>query len=129
MAQVSTSRRCDVSAQDMWDRIGDPGRIHEWYPGIEATEMLDGGRTRVDTLEGGGRGVETILELGERHMRYRLEEAPLPVSGLVGTLSVREDGEHGCVVEWEATFEPEGVPEDEAVEIVRGVLQVGLDAL
>ena len=129
MARVSTSRRYEVSGQEMWERIGDPGRISEWHPAVEATEMLDGGRKRVDTLGGGGRVSATILEQAERHHTYRVEESPLPLDNLVGTLRVRDEGEGACVVVWGATFDPTGIPEDEAVELVRGIFQVGLDAL
>jgi hypothetical protein len=129
MARVGTSKRYDVSGQEMWERIGDPGRIYEWHPAVEATEMLDGGRKRVDTLGDGGRVSATILEQAERHHTYRVDESPLPLDNLVGTLRVRDEGEGACVVEWEATFDPAGIPEDEAVELVRGIFQAGLDAL
>ena len=88
MAQVSTSKRYDVSGAEMWERIGDPAAISEWHPAIEATEMLDGGKTRIDTLGDGGRVAETILEQGDRHLTYRIDESPLSVDNLVGTLSV-----------------------------------------
>lgn len=50
------------------------------------------------------------------------------MENLVGTLRVRDEGESACVVDWEATFEPAGIPEDEAVELVGGIFQAGLDA-
>ena len=129
MAQVNTSKRYDVPGEEMWERIGDPARIYEWHPAIEATEMLDGGKTRIDTLGDGGRVVETILEQGERYHSYRIDESPLPVDNLVGTVRVRDEGETACRVEWQATFEPAGIPEGEAVELVGGIFQAGLDAL
>ena len=129
MARVSTSKRCEVSGQEMWMRIGDPGRIYEWHPYLEATEVLDGGSKRVNTRVDGGRVSETILEQAERHHTFRIDESPLPLENLVGTLRVRDDGEGACVVEWEATFDPAGIPEDDGVELVRGFFQAGLDAL
>src|ERR671914_246412 len=66
MAQLSASKRYDVSGQEMWERIGNPGRIYEWHPAIEATEGLDGGKRRVNTLGEGGRVSETILERADR---------------------------------------------------------------
>ncbi len=129
MAQASTSKRCGVSGQEMWERIGDPGRLYEWHPAIQATEVLGGGLQRVNTREDGGRVSETILEQAERHHTFRIDESPLPLGNLVATLSVRDEGESACVVEWEATFDATGLPEDEAVELVRGFFQAGLDAL
>jgi hypothetical protein len=129
MAGVSGSQRYEVSGQEMWERIGDPGRIYEWHPAIEATEVLDGGKRRVNTLGDGGRVSETILERAERHHSWRIDESPLPVDNLIATLRVRDEGEGACIVEYEATFDPAGVPEDEAVELNRGFFQAGLDAL
>jgi polyketide cyclase/dehydrase/lipid transport protein len=129
MAQVSTSKRYDVSGQRMWERMGDPCRISEWHPFLETTEVLDGGKRRVNTRGDGGRVSETILALAERQYSYRIDESPLPFGNLVGTLRVRDEGDAACVVDWEATFDPAGIPEDEAVELVRGFFQAGLDAL
>ena len=129
MTEVHLSKRYDVPGQQMWERIGDPGKISEWHPAIEATEMLDVGNTRVDTIVGGGRVSETILEQGERHHTYQIDESPLPVENLVGTIRVRDETDDACVVAWDATFEPAGISEHEAVELVSGIFQAGLDAL
>jgi polyketide cyclase/dehydrase/lipid transport protein len=129
MAQVSTSKRYEVSGQEMWERIGDPGRISEWHPFLDATEVLDGGKRRINTRGDGGRVSETILEQAQRQYSYRIDESPLPFGNLVGILRVRDDGDGACVAEWEATFDPTGISEDEAVELVCGFFQAGLDAL
>ncbi len=129
MAQVSTSRRCEVPGGEMWERIGDPARLYEWHPAIEATEMRDGGTQRVNTRGDGGVVSETILERAERHHSFRIDESPLPLTNLVATLRVRDEGEGACIVQWEATFDPVGMPENEAGELVRGFFQQGLDAL
>jgi Polyketide cyclase / dehydrase and lipid transport len=129
MAEVKISKRYEVSGADMWERIGDPARIFEWHPAVEATEMRDGGQIRIDTLADGGRVAATILEQGERHHIYRVDESPLPVENLIGTISLRDQGEGACEVEWEATFEPVGIAEQEAIDLVRGIFQAGLDAL
>lgn len=129
MTEVKISKRYEVSGADMWERIGDPARIFEWHPAVEATEMRDGGQIRIDTLADGGRVAATILERGERHHTYRVDESPLPVENLIGTISVRDQGEGACEAEWEATFEPLGIAEPEAIDLVRGIFQAGLDAL
>jgi mxaD protein len=128
MAAVSVSKRYEVPPEEMWARIGDPGALAAWHPAIEATEVFDGGRTRVNLVVGGGRVAETILELTDRRQTWRIDESPLPYD-LVATLQVRDDGGAACVVEWNATFEPNGVSEPEAAEMIRGFFQAGLDAL
>jgi hypothetical protein len=129
MAEVSVCEGYDVPAEEMWQRIGDPADIYRWHPAIEATEMADGGKTRIDTLPDGARVSETILEQGERHHTYRIDESPLPVENLVGTIRVRDEQGSACVVEWDASFDAVGVSDAEAVELVRGIFQAGLDAL
>lgn len=102
MADVRVSKHYELPAQKMWDRIGDPSKLSEWHPAIEKTEMLDDGKRRINTVVGGA---------------------------LVATIRVRDEGEDACSVEWEATFEPVGVPAHEAVDLNRGFFQAGLDAL
>ena len=129
MAHVRVSKRYEVAAEKMWERIGDPGQLAEWHPAIEKTEVLDGGNKRVNTVVGGGLVSETILEQAGRHHTFRIDDGPLPVDNFVATIRVRDDGESACCVEWDATFEPVGVADHEAVELNRGFFQAGLDAL
>ncbi|HEV2766081.1 MAG TPA: SRPBCC family protein [Acidimicrobiales bacterium] len=129
MADVRVSKHYEVPAKMMWDRIGDPGKLSEWHPAIEKTEMFDDGKRRINTVVGGAVVSETILEQAERHHKFRIDDSPLPVDNLVATIRVRDEGGKACSVEWEATFEPVGVPAHEAVALNRGFFQAGLDAL
>ncbi len=128
MAEVSVAKRYEVPAEEMWGRIGDPGALATWHPGVETTEVLDGGQTRVNTVTGGGRVVEPILEQTDRGYTFGIAESPLPLRRFVSTIRVRGDG-GACVVEWDATFEPSGVSDGAASDLVRGFFQAGLDAL
>ena len=129
MAEVSVSKRYDVPARAMWARIGDPGALAAWHPGVARTETIDGGRARINTVVGGARVAETILEQAHQRYRFRIDESPLPLENFAATIRVRDDGDAACVVEWDATFEPKGVSEPEAADIVGGFFHAGLDAL
>lgn len=129
MAEVLVSKRYEVRAQSMWERIGDPASLCDWHPAVETTEMLDGGRRRVNTVVGGGKVFETILDEADQQHTFRIDDSPLPIDDLVATIRVREDGGSACVVEWQATLDPNGVSDAEAVELTRGFFQAGLDAL
>ncbi len=129
MTHVRVCKRYEVPVKKMWERIGDPAKLCEWHPAIEKTEVFDGGRRRVNTVVGGALVSETILEQTDRHYTFRIDDGPLPIDDLVATIRVRDEGEDACSVEWEATFEPVGVPDHEAVELNRGFFQAGLDAL
>lgn len=84
---------------------------------------------RINTRTDGGRVAETILEQGERHHTYRIDESPLPLEGFIATLGVRDEHDRACIVEWRATFHPIGISDAKAAEVTRGFFQAGLDAL
>ena len=126
MAKAKRSRRLDRSADELWSRVGGWGTIHEWHPAISATKVE--GTRRTLTLGDGGVILETLLEQGERSYSYRFDESPLPVKDYRATIRVRADG-GGSLVEWEGTFEPAGISDAQAVELIEGIYQAGLDAL
>jgi hypothetical protein len=129
VAHVEVTKGYDVHAEEIWARIGDPGSLSNWHPGVETTEMLENGSTRVNTVPGGGRVIEPIIEQADHRYTFRIAESPLPFGDFVSTVRVRDDSAGGCVVEWDATFQPNGVSEAEAADLVRGFFQSGLDAL
>ncbi len=102
---------------------------------VEAThpDLEEGwGELAAELAEGAGdrgRAGKLLLEQTDRHYTFRIDDGPLPIDDLVATIRVRDEGEDACSVEWEATFEPVGVPDHEAVELNRGFFQAGLDAL
>lgn len=129
MAEVRVSKRYEVPAEQVWARIGDPARLAEWHPFIERTESLDGGRRRVNTTADGGRVSETILEQGDRHHTWRIDEGPLPYESFVGTIRVRDESDGGCIVECDGRFEPKPDGGEQAEELTRGFFQAGLEAV
>jgi hypothetical protein len=128
MARASKSKRFEQSADELWSRVGGWGTIHQWHPAVTATEVSQDGSRRTLTLADGGVIIEKLLEQGERSYSYRFEESPLPVKDYSATIRVRPD-DGGSTLEWEGTFEPAGVSESEAVELIEGIYQAGLDAL
>ena len=59
---------------------------------------------------------------------YMIMEGPLPVANYTATFSVLQSGEETRVV-WSATFEPSGATEAEAVKVMKGVFDKGLEAI
>jgi ribosome-associated toxin RatA of RatAB toxin-antitoxin module len=129
MAKVQKSKAFDVSAERMWERVGDFHRLQTWLPGIEAEEKIDEGRARRLTLGGGMQMVEKLLDEGQRQYTYTIAEGPLPITNYVSTLRVRDAGEDACIVEWESEFDPVGIPDDQAVAIVEAIYDAGLNGL
>lgn len=128
MGHVHTTKQYQATADEMWSRIGEPGALADWHPAVDTTEMTDEGRTRINHL-GDARVVEPIIDRGERYYAFRMSETPLPLRDFEATLRVRDDGAGGCVVDWEATYEPIDVSLAETDELVRGFFEAGLDAL
>lgn len=129
MARVLKSKAFDVSADEMWQRVGDFHRLQTWLPGIEKEEKIDDGRKRRLSLGGGMQMVEELLDRTERQYTYSINEGPLPIANYVSTLRVREAGSDACVVEWESEFDAVGVPEAQAVAIVEAIYDAGLNGL
>jgi polyketide cyclase/dehydrase/lipid transport protein len=128
MASVNRQEHYDVSADEMWTRIGDFHAADDWHPAIASSASSADGEVRELTLQDGAKIVERLVEQGPRSYSYRIEESPLPVANYVATIRVQEaDG--GCAVSWQAEFQPSGASEDEAVAVIAGVFEGGLDAL
>jgi hypothetical protein len=129
MAKVSKSKAFAVPADQMWSRIGDFHRLQTWASGIEREERIDEGKRRRLTLGGGMQMIERLVTEGDREYTYAIDEGPLPITNYVATLRVRQAGDDACVVEWESSFEPKGIPEDQAVAIVESIYDAGLNGL
>ncbi|HET9092822.1 MAG TPA: SRPBCC family protein [Acidimicrobiales bacterium] len=90
-ASVRREVRIPAPAGEVWGLLGDPGRLGEWFPGVESCRLEEGGR-RV-TIANGLELFEEIVTLDplQRRLQYRV------VSGLVAehlaTLDVLDLGE------------------------------------
>lgn len=128
IAKVTRTKQLDVPAAEVWGRIGGFHRLHEWLPGIEGSTPSEDGKVRELALSGGAKIVEELIEQGDSYYTYKMTEGPLPVRDCASTLRVRPEGD-ASVVEWEVTFEPDGIPEEQAVAIIEGVYDAGLGNL
>ncbi len=130
MAQVERSKRFSISAQDMWRRIGDFQGIDAWHPAIAGCTSQEGGEVRQLALPDGSKIVERLVTQTDDSYTYRiLDPGPLPVSDYEATIAVRDGDDEGSVIGWRATFTPVGASETDAVEVIAGIFEGGLDAL
>jgi hypothetical protein len=127
MAEVHVSKEVATPPSELWEHIGDFLAMDRWMAGVPPMESENDGTVR---RVGAGENavVEELVEQGERWYTYRIVQGPLPVKDYVATLSVAPSG-GGSLVEWKSTFEPNGVPEEQAVAIVQGIYTVGLSGL
>lgn len=92
------------SAADVWELVGDPSRLPEWFPGITACEV--DGASRTITLASGMQLPEEILvnDPTQRRFQYRIT-APL-FTFHRGTLDVLDVGDGTCVVAYATDADP-----------------------
>lgn len=130
MAEVERSRRFDVSAADIWRRIGDFQGIDDWHPAIVGCASQEGGEVRELALADGSKVVERCVAQTDHSYTYRiLDPRPLPVSDYEATIAVRDGEDGSSVIDWRATFTPAGASDADAVGAIAGVFEGGLDAL
>ncbi len=130
MTAVKVTEKVAASAADVWTVMSDFG-------GLEPNEMIascvvdgDGvGAVRTIALVGGGEVIERLesCDEGTREFSYAIiNESPLPVANYLSKVKVSDDGAGGTTVDWSSTFEPAGVPEADAIKLIEGVYQGGI---
>ena len=121
----------NVAADEVWKLIGGFNTLPDWHPAIKKSELEEEGSMRRLSLTGGGTIVEKLEQLddSERVYTYSIIDSPLPVSNYTATIRVKEDGEGKTTVEWSSEFEAEGAAENEAMDVIAGIYQVGFDNL
>ncbi len=134
MAKVSMKVNLGVPADQVWELIGSFNALPDWHPAVEKSEIEGEGHGSVRTLHlaGGGTIRERLEQIDEegKVYSYSILSSPLPVMNYTSTLRLHEEEDgSGCAVEWESDFQPAGMPETDAVEVIRGVYQAGFDNL
>jgi hypothetical protein len=122
MGSVRRHAFVDCKASDVWSLVGDPARLHEWFP---TTETRVEGDTRWVTLASGITFEERIVTLDHdlRRFQYSIINNPI-VTEHLGTVDVIEDGPNRCLVVYSTNMEPEVL----ALPIA-GAAGIGLDRL
>lgn len=96
--------KIDLPADEVWQVVGDPSRLAEWFPGI--TEVQVDGTSRVVTTGAGIPMPEEIVTSDplQRRFQYRIT-APMFREHL-STLDVLDLGDGSCVVSYAADADP-----------------------
>ncbi len=132
MASVSMSINLNAPTDEVWKLIGGFNDLPDWHPVIVKSDLEEDGKVRRLEIGDGAIIMERLEEHDDsaRMYRYAITESPLPIEGYVAVIRVGEgEGGQGARVDWSSEFTPSGVPEAEAVEVVRGIYQAGFDAL
>ena len=115
----------------VWDKIGGWCAIKDWHPAVAAcTETRkDNQLRRTLTLEGGGEIVELLTGEDERSYSYIIETSPLPVKNYKATLSVSAQGNEQTKIKWSGTFDANGKPDKDVVDLITGIYEAGLASI
>jgi hypothetical protein len=131
MARVNISTELDESSTRVWDLIGGFNTLPDWHPAVEKSELEQEGSMRRLSLVGGGTIIEKLEKKDDnnRLYSYSIIDSPLPVANYVATISVTDLGNGKTRVEWSGEFNPSGASEGDAVKVIEGIYQAGLDNL
>ena len=124
MGKTRVKQNVDVPVETLWGLIADFGDM-SWLP--------DGG-ANVRT-EGSGPGMARLIAAGDKTIREELvsidpetrtlvytipENVPFPVTSYRATIRVGESG-GGSEIDWSCSFEPVGVSDTQASELIQGM--------
>jgi hypothetical protein len=129
-AEVESSVEFKGDAADVWAKIGGWCAIADWHPVVaKCEETKKGGKKhRILTTVDGAVIEETMLTSDATSYRYQIDESPLPVANYTATLAVEASGDT-VNVSWTAKFDPKGAEEAEAVKVIQGIFDGGLEAI
>lgn len=132
LLRAQASRQVSVSPDAAWAVVAGFGGIAQWHPAVAKCDVHDdGGKTyRTLTLGNGAVLLEKLVanDVGGRSYSYTIEAGPLPVSDYQSTLKVEPQGS-GAILHWDGSFRADGVPSAEAIAIITGIYDAGLDSL
>lgn len=96
--------RVRAGADEVWALVGDPARLPEWFPGVEACNV-DGDRRTVTTRSGLPMP-EQILTVDPTLRRFQYRIAAPMFEEHLGTVDVIDLGDGTCLVVYGTDAEP-----------------------
>jgi carbon monoxide dehydrogenase subunit G len=132
MASVKISDRLNVSADKVWDLVGDFGGIGRFSAGFKSITCTGAGvgAVRTITLPNDAQIQERceLRDAARRVLDYSIVAGPMPIANYLARIQLFEDG-NGTRVEWSSTFDPNGIPEAQAIAMIEGVYKGGIAGL
>jgi len=132
MTQPSSTIAIHAPADAIWRVIGDFGTACQYMDMVvNCTVEGEGvGALRTLTFADGSTIVERLeaLDKAALRLKYALLTAT-PFGTCLTTMTLRELGPSQTELEWSATFEADGLPRSEAVEMLEGALAANCVAL
>ena len=115
MTQAKVIHDFDVSADQLWELIGDFGDVEKWSTS-GGTCVQDGegvGALRTLTMADGRVVVDRLEEVGNRSYSYSIVESPLPFHTYRAKMEAKSTTGEKCQLIWSSEFEPKGMSGEE----------------
>jgi len=134
MTKISMSTDLNVSADQVWQLVGNFNALPDWHPEVEKSQLTKKGQERRLSLVGGGTVVERLeaMDQKSRTYSYSIVDSPLPIKNYKATIKVTgkgPGGKGGCQVEWSSEFEASTGFENDVLKDLQGMYQSGFDNL
>lgn len=125
MTQATSTVIIHVPADTIWQVISDFGAAGQYLAGVVActVEGQGVGARRTLTSADGSTIVERLetLDAASHRLSYALL-TDTPFRNCLTTMTVRDLGRNQAELVWTATFEPDGLPASEAVDLLESAL-------
>jgi len=125
MTHATSTVTIHVPADAIWQVISDFGAAGQYLAGVvDCTVEGEGvGALRTLTSADGSAIVERLesLDATAQRLSYALL-TDTPFGDCLTTIALRDLGPHLAELTWSATFQPDGLPESEAVDLLEGAL-------
>ncbi len=130
MTTVTVTETIAGPAAKVWALLSDFGGVKVGGPIASVTVEGEGvGMVRTLGL-GGGLVVERLDAYDPAAMTFGYsilnDDSPLPVQGYAASVRIADLGDGTCRVDWSGNFEPRGVAEADAVDVVEGIYKGGI---
>ena len=133
MSHAVVKKTVHAPVDAVWETLSQFGGIEEYVPAIVSC-VLEGsglGARRTLVFGDGATVLEELVALDDRQrtLSYAILDSPLPFDDYLATIRVRETDAHHCEIEWSSTFQPEGAPEPDIVEMVQDIYNSAIRGL
>ncbi len=129
MTTLALQTELAANPADVWAVAGNFGGLAEWHPWVPNCTLSDDGLTR--TIHMGAMSAIEVLDptaTTDSSHSYTVSQSPMPVENYRCTWRVT-GGAGKTTLSIKATFDPKGVPEEQAVAMLQGFFDTAFQVL
>ncbi len=130
--KVLVTEELQACAERVWELVRGFGGIMKWSGSAIESVSVEGdgvGAVRTIGIAGGAQLQEKLEAHDDAHRTFSYSfvgELLLPLNDYYATMTIVDTGPNQCRVEWESTFTPNGVSEEQARGMVEGIYKNGI---